>query len=178
MAVIDAKSVGAASYNTLIPLTVRYGASDIVILQAKYVTIPDVGISVVKRRVSRTQNEVNLLNYRADPQESKDMLMARAAHDIASQLEHKKTEERETVKAVQGGEHNSIMLLATFSTLSSWTKLSTLPMTDKLDTLAIAPQQVDLVLHYRGSAESLTNALTSQNIRIIKNPSYWIVSRD
>src|SRR5262249_48355027 len=158
----------SVTYSALIPMTVRYGVSDVVILQATFTHAPDMQLSVVKRRISRTQNEVNLLNYRADPQETKDMLLARAARDIADQLEHKKTEEAECIKTVTGGERNTVMVLASISTLASWTqlraKLSTLPMIDKLETLAVSPQQVDLVIHYRGSPESLGNAITAQNI--------------
>jgi len=181
-AVVDTKNINTASYASLTPITVRYGVSDVVILHAKYNTIPDMSVSVVKRRISRTQNEVNLLTYRADPQETKEMLLARASRDIAETLEKKKTEEMETVKAVQGGEHNTVMLLASVSTLASWTqlraKLSTMPMIDKLETIAIAPQQIDIVLHYRGSADSLSNAITGQNIRLVKNKDYWVISRD
>jgi hypothetical protein len=181
-AVINAKNAASATYSSLSGLTVRYGVSDVVILQAKFTRTPDMELSVVKRRISRTQNEVNLMTYRADPQETKETLLARATHDIADMLEHKKTEEIETVKAVQGGDRNTVMVLASITTLASWTqlrgKLTTLPMIDKLELLAMAPQQVDLVIHYRGSPDSLSNAITSQNIRLVKNDNYWVISRE
>ncbi len=181
-AVVDAKLLSAANYATLLPLTVRYGVSDIVIVQAKYTHTPDPQLEVVKRRINRTQNEVNVLTYRADPQETKETLMTRAARDITSQIEHKKTEEMETTKAVQGGDRNTVMMLASVTTLSSWTelrtKMSSLPMIDRLEVLAISPQQVDLIVHYRGTPESLANALAAQNIRLQQNPNYWVVSRD
>lgn len=181
-AVIDSRTLTSANFSTLLPLTVRYGVSDIVILQAKYTHTPDLQLEVVKRRINRTQNEVNLLTYRADPQENKEALLARAARDIANQLEHKKTEEMETTKAVQGGDRNTLMVLASITTLNSWTglraKLSTLPMIDRLEILAIAPQQVDMIVHYRGTPESLANAITAQNIRLVQNSNYWVVSRD
>lgn len=182
IAIVDAKTVASANYASLIPLTVRYGVSDIIVLQAKYTHSPDMQLAVVKRRINRTQNEVNLLNYRADPQETKEMLLARAARDIADIIEHKKTEEMETVKAVHGGERNTLMLLANISTLSSWTqlraKLSKLPMIDRLELLALSPQQVDMIVHYRGTPDSLANAITAQNLRLVKKPDYWVVSRD
>ncbi len=181
-AVIDSKTLGSANYATLLPLTVRYGVSDIVIVQAKYTHTPDPQLEVIKRRVNRTQNEVNVLSYRADPQETKETLMMRAARDIAGQIEHKKNEEMETVKAVQGGDRNTVMMLASITTLNSWTelrtKMSALPMIDRLEVLAISPQQVDLIVHFRGTPESLANALTAQNIRLQQNPNYWVVSRD
>lgn len=182
MSIVDSKTLPSANFATLLPMTVRYGVSDVVVLQAKFRSLPDMTLEVIKRRINRTQNEVNLLTYRADPQETKDMLLARAARDIASLLEHKKTEEMATSKTVTGGERNNIMMLASISTLASWTqlrsKLSALPMIDRLEMLAISPQQVDLIVHYRGSPDSLSNAITAQNIRLVKNPNYWVVSRD
>lgn len=181
-AVVDSKTLASANYPTLLPLTVRYGVSDIVIVSAKYTHTPDPQLEVVKRRINRTQNEVNVLTYRADPQETKETLMYRAARDLTAQIEHKKTEELETVKAVQGGDRNTVMMLASITTLSSWTdlrtKMSTLPMIDRLEVLAISPQQVDLIVHYRGTPESLANALQASNIRLQQNANYWVVSRD
>lgn len=180
--IIDPQTVSSANFAALLPLTLRYGVSDIVVLQAKLSRVPDLHLDVVRRRISRTQNEVNLLTYRADPQETKDLLLARAARDIADSLEHKKTEEMEVIKTVSGGERNDIMVLASISTLASWTqlraKLATLPMVDKLEVLALSPQQVDMVIHYRGSPDSLEHAITAQNIRLVKNASYWVISRD
>jgi len=180
--VVDSLGIASANYAALLPLTLRYGVSDIVVVQAKLIHNPDVQLEVVKRRINRMQNEVNLTTYRADPQETKEALLARAARDIADSLEHKKTEEMEERKTTAGGERNNMMVLASISTLASWTqlraKLTTLPMIDKLEVLALAPQQVDLIIHYRGSPDSLSNAITAQNIRLVKNANYWVISRD
>lgn len=181
-AVVDAKTLPSANYASLQPLTVRYGVSDIVVVSAKYTHTPDPQLDIVRRRINRTQNEVSMLTYRADPQETKETLMLRAARDIATQILHKKTEEMETVKAVQGGDRRNIMVLASISTLNSWTdlrtRISALPMIDRLEVLAIAPQQVDLIIHYRGEPDSLAQALIAQNIRLQQNENYWVVSRD
>ena len=180
--VVDSKTLSSANFAALQPFTLRYGVTDIVIVQAKIVHNPDLQLEVVKRRINRFKNEVNLVTYRADPQESKELLMARAARDIAEGLEHKKSEEMENKKTVAGGERNDMMVLASISTLASWTqlraKLATLPMIDKLEVLALAPQQVDLIIHYRGTPDSLGNAIVAQNIRLVKNPTYWVISRD
>jgi len=179
---IDVKTLPSANYASLLPLTVRYGVTDIVLVQAKLSHDGGMTLEVVKRRLNRTQNEVNLLTYRADPQETRDTLMARATHDVIDTLEHKKTEETEAVKTIRGGNHGTVMVLASISTLSSWTqlrtKLSTLPMIDKIEPLAISPQQVDLVIHYRGSADSLATAITARNIRLVQNSNYWVISRE
>ena len=181
-AVLDYKGVTSANYATLIPLISRYGVSDVVIVQAKLTQNPDLVLEIVKRRFNRTQNEVNLLTYRADPQETKDTLLARAARDIAERIQFKKTEELSDTKNALGGERHEIMMLANISTISSWTelrqKLSKLPMVDKLDILAMSPQQVDLMVHYRGTPESLVIGIQAQKLRLVQNDNYWVISRD
>ncbi|MDE3016228.1 MAG: DUF2066 domain-containing protein [Pseudomonadota bacterium] len=181
-AVVNAQTIASANYATLAPLMIRYGVSDIVIAQAKFTRLPDMTLTVIRRHISRTENEVNMLTYRADPQETKNTLLARAARDIADGIKHIKIEETQSVMAVHGGDRSTVMVLASISTLASWTdiraRLSALPMVDQLELLAMSPQQVDMIIHYRGTAESLANAITSKNIRLVKNSKYWVVSRD
>jgi hypothetical protein len=181
-ATVDVKNIASSTYASLAPLAIRYGISDIVTLQATYTKSPDMTLTVIKRRINRLHNEVNMLTYRADPQETRDTLLARAAKDIADNLRNKKNEEIATSKGVQGGERNKVMILASVSTLASWTqlkaKLVTLPMIDKLDTIAVSSQQVDMVVYYRGAPEELATAITGLQLRLVKNQDYWVVSRD
>ena len=180
--VLDYKGVASANFASMIPMVSRYGVSDVVIVQAKLTQNPDLVLEIVKRRFNRTQNEVNLLTYRADPQETKDTLLARAARDIAERIQFKKTEELSDTKNALGGERHEVMMLANITTISSWTelrhKLSKLPMVDKLDVLAMSPQQVDILVHYRGTPESLIIGINAQKLRLVKNENYWVVSRD
>lgn len=179
---IDVASIPTATYASLVPMTIRYGITDIIIVQAKLVLKPDLILSVVKRHISRGHNEINTLSFRADPQETRDLLLARAARDIISGLQHKKTEELSVTQSVRGGERNKMMMLANISTLSSWTqlrsKLSALPMVDRIELLAISAKQVDIIIHYRGAPDSLARAITTNNIRLLQNKDYWVVSRD
>ncbi len=171
-----------ADFQTLSTFAVRYGVSDVVLLQATYVFRPDMMLTVVKRRVGRQDSNVNVLTYRADPQETRELLFARAARDIISELQEKKVDETATKAAVRGGDRKRLVMLASISTMSSWTelrkKLTALPMVDKVDTLAVSARQVDIAVHYRGSEESFTNALSSKSIRFKKNPDYWVISND
>lgn len=180
--VIDVDNINTSTYTSLIPLTIRYGVTDIVIMQGKLVTQPDVVLTVIKRRISRGHNEINMFTYRADPQETREMLLARAARDLISGLQHKKSEEINSNQEIRGGEHNKVMMLANISTLSSWTqlrsKLSSLPMVDRIELLAISAKQVDVIVHYRGTPDSLARAITASNIRLVQNKDYWVVSRD
>jgi len=179
---IDVGDINTANYSSLAPMIIRYGISDIVIVQAKFVQKPDMLLSVIKRRISRNNSEINALSYRADPQETRDLLLARAARDIITGLQHKKTEDVSTLQVVRGGERNKIMMLASISTLGTWTslrsKLSSLPMVDRLELLAVSPKQVDMILHYRGASDSLARAITANKIRLLQGKDYWTVSRD
>jgi hypothetical protein len=182
--IISLKNLTTANYATLAPLAIRYGVSDVLILQAKYVKLPDMMLTVVKRRVNRTLNEVNVVNYRADLQETRDLLLARAARDIVDGLLNKKNEEISTTQGglIGSGEKGKIMMLASITTLGSWTelrgKLEKLPMIEKLEILAMSPSQVDIVVHYRGSLESLEGGISGIGLRLLKNKNYWVVSRD
>jgi hypothetical protein len=66
--------------------------------------------------------------------------------------------------------------------MASWTELRTrlasLPMIDRLELLAMSPQQVDMIVHYRGSPESLANGIIAQGLRLAQNDQYWVISRD
>jgi hypothetical protein len=178
----DVKSIGSATYNSLAAMLQRYGVSDVVVLQAKFTTTPDSVLTVVRRRLNRTVNEINALTYRADPQETRDALLLRAARDIVYGLQNKKAEELSKVQDVRGGDRSKIMALASITTLGSWTqirsKLSTLPMIDRLELVALSPQQVDMVIHYRGSAESLADGIAAQKLRLLQNKHYWVISND
>lgn len=177
---IRAGDAMSASFDSLNNMTNRYGANQVIILQAKYTATPDMQLNVIKRYLSSKRNDISMLTYRADPQEDRNDLLMRAARDIVGQLQQ--------VKAMTpsgtyiGGERNDIMILASISTMSSWTelkkKLSDLPMVDKVDILAISPQQVDMQVRYRGSEESLELAITKQKLRLLKHRNYWVVSRD
>lgn len=180
--VLSYESMMTADFQALSSFAVRYGASNIVLLQAKYTSRPDMMLSVVERIVGRQDTSVNVHTYRADPQETRDVLFLRAARDIISGLRGKKEEEMANARAVRGGDRKKIMMLASITTMASWTdlrkKFTSLPMVDKVETLAISARQVDMVVSYRGSEESFTNALAAQSIRLLKNPNYWVIAND
>jgi len=180
--VVSYDNMMTADFQALSAFAVRYGVSDIVLLQAKYTMRPDMVLTVAKRRVGRQDSSANVMTYRADPQETRELLFARAARDIIAELQEKKVDETANKQAVRGGDRKKIMMLASISTMASWTelrkKITTLPMVDKMDTLAVSARQVDIVVYYRGSEESFTNAINSKSLRLKKNPDYWVVSND
>lgn len=171
-----------ADYKALSAYAIRYGVSDIVLLQGRYSMRPDMVLNVTKRRVGRQDSSVDVLTYRADPQETRDILFARAARDIINGLQEKKVDESNNAQNIRGGDRHKVMLLATVSTMNSWTdlrkKLTSMPMVDRVETLAVSARQVDVVLSYRGSEESLANAMVSKSIRLKRNKDYWVVSNE
>jgi plasmid stability protein len=153
------------------------------IVEARLSKSPDLVLNVVKRRINRVRNEIHMLTYRADPQETKEALLIRAAQDIASSTQSQKSEEAAIARTTSGGERSKIMVLASISTLRAWTdiraRLTAMPMVDRIELVAMSPQQVDMVLHYRGQQDSLATAIEAQKLRLNKtNPSYWVISRD
>ena len=182
MATLKYENMMEATYDNIAPLAIRYGVSDVVLLQAHYSLRPDMILTVVRRRVNRQDTSVKVMTYRGDPQETRDLLFARAAHDIINELHEKKNDETNSTRTVRGGDRKQIMMLASITTMASWTKLRTkisaLPMVDRIEMLAISARQADIVVHYRGSEESFTNALGSKSIRLAKKPTYWVISND
>jgi hypothetical protein len=181
--IITAKNISSATYSVLAPLAVRYGVTDMLIVEARLSKSPDLVLNVVKRRINRVRNEIHMLTYRADPQETKEALLIRAAQDIASSTQSQKSEEAAIARTTSGGERSKIMVLASISTLRAWTdiraRLTAMPMVDRIELVAMSPQQVDMVLHYRGQQDSLATAIEAQKLRLNKtNPSYWVISRD
>ncbi|MDX1974693.1 MAG: DUF2066 domain-containing protein [Rickettsiales bacterium] len=180
--ILNTNNLATANYAAVAPLAIRYGVSDIIIAQATYKRNPDMTLNVVMRRINRSKVQANALTYRADPEETRDLLLARAARDIADNLRTKKTEELAQSKEVRGGERNKVMILASITTLGSWTdlreKLSSMPMVDRIELLAMSPQQVDMVLYYRGTAQSLASAMTAHKLRLAQTEKYWVISRD
>ncbi len=175
-------SMMTADFQALSAFALRYGVSDVVLLQGTYTVRPEMVLSVVMRRVGRQDDNVTVHSYRADPQETREQLFSRAARDIISELQEKKVDETANKQSVRGGDRKRIMMLASISTMSSWTelrkKLSSLPMVDKVEALAISARQVDIAVSYRGSEESFTNAINSKSLRLKKNPDYWVISNE
>ena len=51
-------------------------------------------------------------------------------------------------------------------------------MIERMEIIAMSPQQVDMVIHYRGTPESLAAGIAAQKLRLNKDNIYWVVSRD
>ncbi len=172
---LDAKGAMAANYTSYINLIRRYGVRNVAILQARVKEEGKV-LEVVKRMLDRTQNEVSLLTYRADPQETLEALEARAARDVADQLAHAR-EQVVAQRAESAGLEARQPMMATFSTMQGWMemrkKLESIPLVKKIELQAMAPQQVDFTVSYRGTPQGLAQAITAQGIAVSVSGNYW-----
>ncbi|MEZ5691734.1 MAG: DUF2066 domain-containing protein [Rickettsiales bacterium] len=179
---INTANIDSVEYKSLASLGIRYGVTDIVVVNATLTRKPDMLLSVIKRHISRKGSEITKLDYRADPQETRELFLSRAARDIVKGLQYKKIEKLSTAKTVIGGEKHEIMTLVSMSTIPSWTKLrkklSELPMIDKIKVLAVSAKQIDTIIYYRGRPESLARAILASKIRLIRKDNYWIVSNE
>ncbi len=175
---ITAQNAMAAPFSLYLPMIRRYGVHDVAVLQAR---LKDEGkvLEVVKRTLDRARNDVNLVSYNADPQEDLEALMARAARDVVVQLT-KAREEKAAARASQQEQEGLQMAVATFSNMQSWAlmrkKMESLPLIRKIQLVAMAPQQIDLMIYYRGNAEGLAQAIGSRGIVVKRASNYWLLA--
>jgi hypothetical protein len=136
---------------------------------------------VQRKLVGASQNETLALNYRPDPQEDIPSFFVRVARDVADQL-NRQREEAMTRRTMSGNASGHIMIVTPYTTMASWmdvrSRLLKLAFVDKLEMVAISPQQADAILHYRGTEDALMKAIIALNLRVTPQGSYWVVSRD
>lgn len=177
---VTSQSVSTAGYPALAPLVQRYGAGEVAVLLARFSATPEKTLQVGLRRLGPSRNEVTILHYSADADEGKEQMIERAALDVAEQLRLKKLEEMKN--ASQRGSTGAVMVVASIGTLSGWSqmraKLLGLPMVQRIEMLAISAQQADFVLHYRGTADGLADAVTSLGLRFQPAQGYWLLAQE
>jgi hypothetical protein len=175
------ETVQSANYAALMPYFTRYGVGEVVVVKAAYRGGEQPGLDVVKRHVSRGRNETFVLDYHADPGEDKSALLYRVAKDLSDQI-NRNREDMVSARAVLGKTEGRMMILIPMTTLDAWTRvrgtLLKLQTVSKLDVLAVSPRQVDVMMQYKGSKESLAADITGLGLRVVQNANYWVVSRE
>lgn len=178
---MDVRSAPAANYAAYSPLIERYGASELAILTASYTATPKPTVTVTRRLLNAERDDSLSLEYTADAQEDRDALLKRVAADISEQLSRGR-EDLLARRAMDGNISGRQLIIIPMNRLNSWTsmrqKLSGLSVVVRVEMLAISPEQVDAMVHYRGSPEALEGALTGARLRVQKTGNYWVVSRD
>lgn len=179
--IIDPHTLPSATHAALAPMLARYGTSEAVIIRASYRQDPSPMVEIFKRHVGPGHSETALHEYRADPQEDRDQLLYRVARDLSEQLLRQR-EELFARQAIGGEAENRMMALIPFTTLSGWTQvrgvLLKLPAVRRVDVLAVSPEQVDVLVQFRGPKDMLVRDIAASGLRIVENGNYWIISKD
>lgn len=177
---VTSQSVTGVGYPVLADMAQRYGTGEVAVLLARFSATPELALQVGLRRLGPARNEVTILNYSADESESKEQMIERAALDVAEQIRLKKMEELRN--AAQRGSTGSMMVVASIRTLAGWSqmrgKLLGLPMVQRIEMLAVSPQQADFILHYRGTADGVADAVTSLGLRFEQARGYWLLAQE
>lgn len=181
ISLVDGASALSADFKALKPLAARYGTGEIVVLGLRPYTTPETKVDIVKRRLSANMNEVSVLGYYPDTGEKSADFYTRVARDVAEQLGfERETQVKTEAKAMQKGEE--IKIIATYTTLRTWTevrkRLLDIPFVNGLEVQAISPEQVDMMVHYRGSREALAQAVATKGLKLQPMDDYWVVSRN
>lgn len=183
IATANAATVQSATYDALAPLINRYGAGQVAVVKASLKPAQGSDASmleVIKRDVGRMRSDVFPLEYRADPQESVDDLLLRAARDLAEQIGRQR-EDALSREAVSGGEpENRVLVVIPIETLQGWSdlrgRLLNIPSVVQVELLAIAPRQVDALLHFRGQKEGVEHSAAAAGLVVTPGNGYWVIS--
>lgn len=179
MQLMPTKTVLSANYKDFAPLRERYGVRDIVVLAAEYFRGEDTHLKVMQRYIGRNLNDVSELTYRADPQENQHMLMQRAASDIAHFITYKLDTGIVKEEIHSSDTLTKLLIVIPLSSISEWTdlqkRLIAIPQIDKVHLKAMAADQVDAELYYKGLEDVLEDNLKQHNINYHKHPDYWTV---
>lgn len=182
MEAITTEAVQTANLQALMHFFTRYGVGEVVVMKTVFRKGENSGLDVVHRHIGKNRSDVYVQDYRGDPQEELSSLMGRASQDLIEQISRQRQDLLAKQAAAAREEDGRLTLLVPLNTLDSWTKVRTtllkLPSVTKLDITAISPQQVDVLLRFRGPQTSLANDITGVGLRVVQENGYWIVSKD
>lgn len=179
--IITAANVSGAGYDVLVPMLQRYGTGDVVVITASMGGDAQPLLTVNQRIIGKESTEIGSFTYHADEGESKDDLLNRAARDLAGQLATRRAADHD-MAATRNTPGTPQMMIASISTLAAWSKiretLSDLPMVKRVDILAMAPRQVDVMVYYTGNAQTLSDNMQVKGLRVARQDKYWVIARD
>lgn len=195
---IDGKQAVQAGFSAFSPIAERYQSSTVIVAQARQTVSSGVNaLAVTLRTLGRDgQTGEQPLVYEQRSAEEADELMARAAQDIIQRVMYtaqqqaamqqaqaaaaQRQQEAEAARDQQGyAPRSRLTVLSRVQQLNDWVvlrrRLLSLPMVEQVDMAAISNQQVDLIVHYRGSHQQLEAAMLQQGLVVQKARNYWVV---
>lgn len=177
-AVMSAELAANAPYQSFGPIAERYQAASILVAEAIYTDSPGASVVDVNLRSMSVGGQSNslTLTYEAQPDETMNDVLYRAAGDIAQRL---LAEGRSHAQA-QTQPQNRITVLSQLGNISDWVllrrRLMQLPGVERIELSAISNQQADLVVHFQGSPDVLANNMAAQGLSVSQAYNYWVVT--
>lgn len=190
---MDAEPAMKAPYDRFSVIAERYQSSTVVVAVASTTVVSGVNaLQVDLRMLGRDgQRETPPLYYEQEGDETGEQLLTRAAEDIiarqmqaaqqrAAQQQTQQTQQsREPQQATSYAPRSKITVLSRLSRPNEWVqlrrRLQGLAAVEQVDLSAISSQQVDLVVHYRGSPDVLEAQMQEQGVRVKRASGYWVV---
>lgn len=202
---MTAKKAGNADFKDFSPLRRRYGVRDVIVLQAKFLTVDteeevekknkeddlfsdlddeetqanrkkqNLILSIRERRVQAKEDEIKEIEYMIDASEDKDKLMERAARDLGIYIMNMQGKTATEVEAAKK-DFNRILIVTPVSTMKRFTwikeQISRVPGAEKLEVLALKPEQADMQLLYTGTREVLLQSMEDLGLKFIDRTNY------
>lgn len=132
-------------------------------------------LHIKERRVQAKEDEIKIMEYMIDASEDKEELMDRAARDLGIYIMNM---QGKTVLRVNEAkqDYHKILLVTPVTTMKrfSWVKerINRLPGAEKLEILALKPEQADMQLHYTGEREVLLQSMEDVGLKFIDRTNY------
>jgi hypothetical protein len=150
----------------------RYGAEDTIVAQATFGVStrtgrPEVAVQVVRHGPSTSINDVPFVSsYAATESETVEALLARAASDVARQIEN--AWKRNNL--MQFGRDAVAAVTVPVRGLADWIetqkRLASVPVVRRVELVLMSREEVRVNLHFIGEDEQLVNALRQADLEL------------
>ena len=132
-------------------------------------------LEVTERRVQANEDEIKTIEYIMDAAEDKAKLMDRAARDLGIYVMNMQGRTADKV-AESRKEFNRLLIVTPVTTMQrfSWVKerLKHVPGVERLEVLALKPEQADLQLFYTGTREVLIESMGDTGLKFDDRTQY------
>ncbi|MCI5049698.1 MAG: DUF2066 domain-containing protein [Rickettsiales bacterium] len=178
---VDSSTILSYDFNYLQSMAARYGAGEVVVARARYQMEKEPhGVLVTLRRLGPKIDKIKDIYFEAEgKEETVEMIMLRAAKEIAEQL-------KEVAKEYQGEQKRRIVestkqrIEARFRRLNDWvemhSKLIKLPRVVQFEVDAINIRNATGTLYHDGESAMMLKILQANGFRVNSDGKIWVVS--
>lgn len=132
-------------------------------------------LHIRERRVQAKEDEIKTIEFMMDSAEDKDKLMERAARDLGIYIMTLQGQTADKV-AEATKEYNTILMVTPVTTMKrfAWIKerISRVPGVERLEVLALKPEQADMQIYYTGEREILLQSMEDTGLKFKDSNQY------